>query len=155
MGNIVMFLMTSISISTTALFTFGSDNLCFTVFNSVPMGGTCSRILSQSASAGSFGARLLHTLEIVGLPTTFRVQLIPHSYILLSHLLSLPGFCIPVLSLQAKMGQGGGKTKNSLWARVHSKTACKRSWVPGLFYFSIIGFLLMHSQRRRCENECI
>jgi hypothetical protein len=49
------------------------------------------------------------TLEIVGLPPNFRVQLIPHSYILLSLIHSLPGFCIPVLSLQAKMGQGGGK----------------------------------------------
>lgn len=41
------------------------------------------------------------------------------------------------------MGQGGGKRKNNLWARVHSKTACERfmgAWVV-LFFPSILGFL--------------
>ncbi|KAH7143146.1 hypothetical protein DER46DRAFT_108108 [Fusarium sp. MPI-SDFR-AT-0072] len=94
-----------------------------------------------------WGLTLQTTLEIVDLPPNFRIQLIPHSYILLSHIHSLPGFCITVLSLQAKMGQGGGKTKNNLWARVHSKTACKRfmgAWV--VLFFLFLGFSLMYSQ---------
>lgn len=129
---------------------------CFTALTSVPMAGTRSEILSQSASAQSFEAEASIEVEfnqccnhfglahLSGYNFTTEIRTLTFHFSTFLHFLF---FCIPVLFSSGEERTGGGKPKTFM-AKVHSETANNEGKNRGgaCFFF---GFFLMYFQRRR------